>query len=210
MSVWGYVLVALLGYALGGIPTAYWAGCLRGVDIRRHGSGNVGATNAARVLGWKVGLGVLAVDTGKGALAAGALPLLFPGGDPVSLGVAAGAGAILGHVFTPYLGFRGGKGVATGAGVLLVLAPLPTLVAMGVFLVLALSTAIVSVGSMGAALALPLATYGLAWTGVPAHPAVLGLTVAAACFVLFTHRANLRRLVQGKEPRFRRPWLRKG
>ncbi len=199
------------GYLLGGLPTAYLAGRLKGVDIRRHGSGNVGATNAGRVLGWKVGVLVLVVDAAKGALAAGLAPLLLScWADPVYLGIAAGGGAILGHVFTPYLRFRGGKGVATAAGALAVLALLPTLSAAAVFLALVVATGFVSLGSMGASLALPVVAYILGFWGWPTPQPVLGLLVALAGFVFFTHRSNIRRLVQGKEHRVRRFWERRG
>ncbi len=206
-----YAVIAAVGYALGGVPTAYLAGRLRGIDIRRHGSGNVGGTNALRVLGWRVGLPVLALDVAKGYLAAGVLPWLPSlAGDPTYLRLAGGLGALLGHVFSPYLRFRGGKGVAAGAGALLALAPLPTVIASGVFLVLALGTGIVSVGSLGAAAALPVAAFLLhRWAGVAVHPAVQGLTVALFPFVAWTHRANIRRLLAGTENRFRRPWDRR-
>ncbi|MCX7750560.1 MAG: glycerol-3-phosphate 1-O-acyltransferase PlsY [Candidatus Bipolaricaulota bacterium] len=211
MSVGSYAGIAIAGYLLGGIPTAYLAGRLKGVDLRRHGSGNVGGTNAVRVLGWRVGIPVLALDILKGYAAGGLLPRLPWVGDPVYLGLAAGLGAVLGHVFTPYLGFRGGKGVAAGAGVLLALAPLPTLIASSVFLVLAFSTGIVSVGSLGATAALPLAAFLLdRFAGIPVHPAVQGLAVGLVPFVVWTHRGNVRRLLLGTENRFRRPWERRG
>ncbi len=203
---------AILGYLVGGIPTAYLAGRLRGVDIRRHGSKNVGGTNALRVLGWRVGATVMALDLVKGYLAAGGLPRLpFLAGESVYHGLCAGAAAVAGHVFSPYLRFRGGKGVAAGAGVLLALAPLPTALAAGVFVVLAFGTGIVSVGSLGATAALPVAAVLLdRYKGSATHPAVLGLAVGLVPFVFYTHRANIRRLIAGKENRFRRVWERRG
>ena len=204
-------VVAVLGYLLGGIPTAYLAGRLRGVDIRKHGSGNVGGTNALRVLGWKVGLPVMAIDLAKGYLAAALLPRIpLSGLDTAYLAIAGGVGAVLGHIFSPYLGLRGGKGVAAGAGMLLALVPVPVGICAGVFFLLAFGTGIVSVGSISAAAALPLVTWLLSRAGYPTHPAVQWLTVALALLVFWTHRANIKRLIQGRENRFRRPWERRG
>lgn len=210
MEAASYAAIAAVGYVLGGIPTAYLAGWVKGIDIRRHGSGNVGGTNALRVLGWKVGLPVMALDVAKGYLAAGVLPRLpFLAGDPTYLALAGGMGALIGHVFSPYLRLRGGKGVAAGAGILLALAPLPTGIAAGAFLLFAFGTGIVSVGSLGAAATLPLAAFLLhRHAGVAVHPAVQGLAVGLFPFVVWTHRANVRRLLTGNENRFRRPWER--
>lgn len=212
MSALSYALIALAGFLVGGIPTAYVVGRLQGVDLRRLGSGNVGGTNAVRVLGWKLGVAVMAADVGKGYLAANLLPRLsLWEGDLVYLGLCGGVGAVLGHVFSPYLRFSGGKGVAAGAGVLLALAPLPTAIAGGVFLVLALGTGFVSVGSLAASVALPVAAFLLdRLGGHPVFPAVQGLTVGLALLVFYTHRMNIRRLMAGKENRFRRLWGRGG
>ncbi|HAZ28108.1 TPA: acyl-phosphate glycerol 3-phosphate acyltransferase [Candidatus Acetothermia bacterium] len=208
MNALSYGIVAVLGYLLGGVPTAYVAGRLRGVDIRRRGSGNVGGTNALRVLGWKVGVGVMALDAAKGYLAVALLPRLpLPGGEPVYLGLGAGAAVVFGHVFSPYLGFRGGKGVATAAGVLLALAPLPVAIASGAFFVVAFGTGFVSLSSMTASVALPLAAFLLDRYGAySVHPAVLALMAGLAPLVFYTHRANIRRLISGDENRFRRFW----
>ncbi|MGC9530257.1 MAG: glycerol-3-phosphate 1-O-acyltransferase PlsY [Candidatus Bipolaricaulaceae bacterium] len=206
MSAVHLAIVGLLGYFLGGIPTAYLAGRAAGVDIRRHGSGNVGGTNAVRVLGWKRALPVMVVDVGKGYVAAWLLPKLpLSGLDPVYLALAGGAGAVLGHVFSPFLRLRGGKGVAAGAGMLLALIPVPVGICAALFALVVLGSGIVSLGSLSAAAALPAVTflYG------EAHPAVRWLTVALAAFVFWTHRSNLRRLLAGKENRFPRPWERR-
>jgi glycerol-3-phosphate acyltransferase PlsY len=211
VAAFSYVVVAVMGYLWGGIPTAFLVGRRRGVDIRRRGSGNVGGTNALRVLGWKVGVAVMAADAAKGYLAAGVLPRLpMWAGDPVYLGLCGGLGAVLGHVFSPYLRFRGGKGVAAAAGVLLALAPLPTAIAAGVFFLLTFGTGIVSVGSLGAAAALPVAALLLdRYTDHAVPRAVLALTAALALFVFYTHRPNIRRLIAGNENRFRRFWERR-
>lgn len=210
VGVLSYPLIAVLGYALGGLPVAYLAGRLRGVDLRRLGSGNVGGTNALRVLGWKVGIAVMALDVAKGYVAAGLLPRLpVLEGPPVYLGLCAGLAAVLGHVFSPYLRLRGGKGVAAAAGVSLALAPFAVAIAAAVFALLTAVTGIVSVGSLGAALTLPVAAFLLSrFAGVELHPAVGAMTVALVPIVFCTHRANLRRLREGTENRFRRFWER--
>jgi glycerol-3-phosphate acyltransferase PlsY len=211
MSWWNLLVVAALGYLLGGVPTAYLAGRCRGIDIRTQGSGNVGGTNALRVLGWKWGLPVMAVDVGKGYLATWLLPRLsfspLPG---VYLAIAAGVGAVLGHIFSPYLGFRGGKGVATGAGMLLALIPGPVGICAAIFFLVAFGTGIVSLGSLKAGAALPLVTWLWGRWVAPVPPAVQWLTVALAGLVFWTHRSNIRRLLAGKENQFRRPWERRG
>ena len=141
----------LAAYASGSIPTAYLAGRAKGVDLRKHGSGNLGATNAWRVLGWRIGLAVYAVDTLKGALPVLLLPR--PVAQPELAAIAYGVAAILGHVRPVFLGFqRGGKGVATAGGVFLALAPIPLLVALGVFGAVFVGTGYVSLGSLSAVL----------------------------------------------------------
>lgn len=206
------ILVALLGYLLGGIPSAYLVGKRRGVDIRKHGSGNVGTTNAFRVLGWRAGLVVLVADVGKGAVATGLLPLLFfPQAEAgVYPALAGGLAAILGHVFTPYLRFRGGKGVATTVAVVLVIFPLPlSLIFLAVFCVVAFTTGFVSLGSLSAAAALPIATF-LLQDALHCPKQLPWAALALALFLVFTHRENIRRLLRGTENRFRPFWQRRG
>jgi glycerol-3-phosphate acyltransferase PlsY len=202
-------LLLILAYLVGAFPSSVVLGkVFRGVDVLRVGSGNAGATNAWRVFGWRIGLAVMAIDTAKGALAAAAVPRIPVGALPVSLPAASilcGAAAVVGHVFPVYIGFRGGKGVATGAGMLAAVAPIPTAVALGVFAVAVLTTGWVSLGSLLGAWSVPVAVALLppASDGL-AHPLLLGLTAALAAFITVTHRSNLRRLVQGKEARFQR------
>jgi len=200
-------IAVLLGFALGSIPTAYLVGRLHGVDIRKHGSGNVGMTNAWRVLGWKAAVPVGIVDVLKGYLASAWVSRLGAAGgfDPIYAGILTGAAAILGHVFTPWLKFRGGKGVATGAGMLLGLMPLPVGICAGVFATAFFSTWTVSVGSLSAAAALPLSVFLLdRFTRASYEPALLWLSVALAAFVFWTHRTNIRRLLRGEELSFKR------
>ncbi len=199
----------VLAYLIGSFPTAVVLGrALRGVDIRLEGSGNAGATNAWRVLGWRIGLAVMVLDAAKGAVAAAIIPRIAASTLPIDIGAAAifcGLAAVLGHVFPVYTGFRGGKGVATGAGMLAAVAPVPVAIALGVFLLATTVSGWVSLGSLLGA-----------WTAVltsvlvpPSHdglsyPLLVGLTSALAVFITVTHRENLRRLVRGQEHKFPR------
>ena len=193
---------ALVAYAAGSIPAAYLAGRSRGVDLRRHGSGNLGATNVVRTLGWKIGLVVFLFDAAKGALPVLYLPPLTASTlSPQSLGILYGLAAILGHARPLFLGFRkGGKGVATSAGVFAALAPVALLVAFSVFVLLLLATGYVSLGSLVSATVLP---FVLAYTHGVRSP-VFGVSVLLVAFVFWTHRANIGRLRRGEEHRFGR------
>lgn len=195
------VLAVLLSYIVGSFPSAYLAGKARGVDLREHGSGNLGATNVFRVLGAKIGIAVFLFDVAKGAIpvllfghwTGGLVPLLL-------LQVACGVAAILGHVRPLFLGFRrGGKGVATAAGVFFGLAPLPALAAFGTFVIVLLASGYVSLGSLMAAVVLPIAIL-LAHGAKP----LFYLAIVVAVFVFWTHRANIGRLRRGEEHRFGR------
>lgn len=202
----------LLAYLLGSIPFAYLAGKLaKGIDLRQHGSGNLGATNVYRTLGWKVALVVFLCDVGKGAAAAALLPrlvtgipgpyALVPGHPYLALGIAYGVAAILGHSRSVFFRFRsGGKGVATSAGVFLALAPWATLAALVTFAIVLKVSGYVSLGSLVAAVVLPLAL--LLTQGARTPLFVVSLLVAA--FVFWTHRANIERLRRGEEHRFGR------
>lgn len=192
-------VLVLAAYFTGAFPTSYVAGrMVRGIDLRQHGSGNLGATNAFRVLGWKAATPIFIVDIAKGFLPAYLFPLLDGTASPL-WALVYGAAAIIGHVFSIYVGFRGGKGVATGAGVFLALAPLAVLGGLALWLALVFGTGYVSLGSIVAAAALPVL---VAVTGAPRE--VLLLSVALAAFVIYAHRANIGRLVRGEEHRFRR------
>ena len=203
----GLAGILVISYLVGAIPTALLAGkALRRIDIREHGSRNAGATNAWRVLGWKAGLAVLVVDLGKGVVAAALVSRLPVGRLPLDLGnvsVLCGVAAVVGHVFPVYVGFRGGKGVATAAGMLLATAPLPTISAAGVFLAVVLGTGFVSLGSILAGVSLPALIPLFAHSGVGRYPPLLlALCLVLLAFILFTHRRNLVRLARGTEPRF--------
>lgn len=196
MSVNGMVIPAAIAfsYLLGSVPTGLWLGLkLRNIDIREHGSRNIGATNTLRVLGKKLGIITLAMDVLKGWLpVAAALWLNAWDYLPILCGLA----AILGHTFSVFLWFRGGKGVATSTGVFLGLAPMPTLIAALVFAVVVTATRMVSAGSIAAAAALSVAVFFF-----PASVPVRVVTVVVAALVILKHRANIQRIVKGEESR---------
>jgi glycerol-3-phosphate acyltransferase PlsY len=195
-------LAVVLSYIIGSVPAAYLAGKSRGIDLRRYGSGNLGATNVVRTLGWKVGLVVFAFDVAKGALPVLVLPRWTeapPSAEVVA--ILCGVAAIVGHFRPIFLKFGpGGKGVATAAGVFFALAALPMLAAVAAFALVVLTTGYVSLGSLTAAVVLPvllLVTEG-------ARSPVFQISVVLAAFVFWTHRANIRRLRRGEEYRFGR------
>ena len=193
---------AAVGYILGSIPFAYLAGRLtRGIDLRQHGSGNLGATNVYRTLGAKVALVVFLLDVLKGAAPVW-LVLRYGRGDHIlAWAIGAGIAAIAGHAKPVFLLWRGGgKGVATATGVFLALAPVPTLVAVASWIAVVALSGYVSLGSLVAALALPVAIAALLGT----HALVFPVSVAIALFVFWTHRANIGRLRRGEEHRFGR------
>ena len=196
------MIVALLvaaAYLIGAFPTSFVVARLtRGIDLRQHGSGNLGATNAYRVLGWKAATPIFIVDIAKGFIPTFFFPA-FDGSDAFGWTLAYGTAAIIGHVFSIYVRFRGGKGVATGAGVFLALAPVPVLAGLVIWGALVYFTGYVSLASIVSAAALPVT---VALTG--ARVEVLVLAIALAAFVIFAHRANIRRLVRGEEHRFGR------
>lgn len=188
-----------LAYLLGSIPTSYVVGrSVHGIDLRKHGSGNLGATNAFRVLGWRAALPVIIVDVGKGWVPAAFFPL-WDGAAPLEWALAYGAAAILGHVLSVFVAFRGGKGVATSAGVFMALAPWAALIGAVVWTVVVVLTRTVSLGSLLAAVVLPIAVFA---TGEPRFE--LWLSLALSAFVIYAHRSNIRRLLRGEESRITR------
>jgi glycerol-3-phosphate acyltransferase PlsY len=193
-------LALLASYLLGDIPTSHLVSRLFAkIDLREHGSGNLGATNLYRVLGWKYAIPVALFDIAKGAIPV----LVFAPRvtDSELFAVACGVAAILGHVFSVFVGFKGGKGVATAAGVMLGLTPLALAVAAAVWAVLVLLTGYVSLASIAAAAVLPLAVYLLER---PTTAELLWIDVAVAAGVIFLHRRNIQRLIKGTESRFGR------
>jgi len=212
-----YGAVILASFLLGSIPTAYLVvKKLKGIDIRTVGSKNVGATNAGRILGNQWFVLIMIVDAAKGAAACFLMMIViklagFNDGDFFSKGVPvifAGAAAIVGHTFTPWLGFKGGKGAATALGVFLVLAPLTTLVCAVIFSLIVLLTRYISLGSILASVVLPI---GIFFEHRPFHETGKDATVlffialAIAIFITYKHRDNINRLVKGKENKFGQP-----
>ena len=215
MPILGYVIVAIAAYLLGSIPTGFLVARARGIDIRAAGSGNIGATNAMRVLGKPAGIFVLLMDAVKGYVACAFLPpLVFNWLDPhfsglfvyfqnwpveyqIRVHVVAGLFAVLGHNYTCWLRFKGGKGIATSAGVYLALAQWPLLIAVVAFILALLATRYVSVGSISAAVALPVAVWVL-----PPHNLLLGtVTTVLGAMAIYKHKGNLQRLAAGTENR---------
>jgi glycerol-3-phosphate acyltransferase PlsY len=186
-------------YLVGSIPASYlaarWFG---GIDLREHGSRNLGATNLYRTLGWKFAVPVGLFDVAKGALPT--LAFASRAGDHPFLPSLCGLAAVVGHTLSPFAGFKGGKGVATAAGMLLALTPAAVGLVALLWLVLVRVTGYVSVGSIAAAAAFPLAD----WTLQPGrrNPADLGLDCALAAFIVWKHRGNITRLLAGTENRF--------
>jgi glycerol-3-phosphate acyltransferase PlsY len=192
----------IVAYLLGSFPSAYLAGLSRGIDLRQHGSGNLGATNVVRVLGAKIGALVFLADILKGFLPVFFLPRFVPSAHAELFALVLGVAAIVGHVKPVYLrGKGGGKGVATAAGVFLGIAWLPATIAFLVWLLVFLVWRYVSLASLVAAAVLPLAFWATGW---PVRDIVFGMSVALAAFVFYTHRANIGRLWRGEEHNFRR------
>ena len=215
MPILSYVIVAVAAYLLGSIPAGFLVARAKGVDIRAAGSGNIGATNAMRVLGKPAGIFVLLMDALKGYAACAFLPpLIFnwlaphfsglyrpfqdtPFEFQIRFYVVAGIFAVLGHNYTCWLKFKGGKGIATSAGVYLALAPWALLIGLVVFILALLATRYVSVGSISAAVALPAAVWIL-----PPHNLLLGIvTTVLGVLAIYKHKGNLQRLAAGTENR---------
>jgi glycerol-3-phosphate acyltransferase PlsY len=215
VPLWSYILTALAAYLLGSIPTGFLVAKAKGIDIRAVGSGNIGATNTMRALGKTAAIFVLLLDALKGYAACYYLPPLifnwlaphFSGlfsyfhDEPVELQtryfLVAGIFAVLGHNYTCWLKFKGGKGIATTAGVYLALAPWAVLVALVVFILAVFLTRYASVGSILAAVALPVTV----WVMTP-HNLLLGIvTTALGALAIYRHKANIQRLIAGTENR---------
>ena len=187
----------LLGYAMGSVPFAFLLARRAGIDVRVAGSGNVGAANVLRTTGLPLGVTVMMLDIGKGAAS---VLTAYAAAGTVSSMAAAGAAAIVGHIYPVWLRFHGGKGVAVAAGAFAVLAPVATIAASAVFFATVWLSRLVSLGSMAATVTLPSA----AWlTGAP--PAVVSAAFGSAALILFRHRANMRRIAGGTEQRFGAP-----
>lgn len=196
-----YLIAAIVGYLLGSIPFGFLMGKWKGIDLRKEGSGNIGATNALRILGKPAGSAVLALDALKGAFACWIAPTLVvtmlgsnSNGQLISL--VAGFSAVLGHNYTCWLRFKGGKGIATSAGVLLALTPGGLLISLATFLLLLGITRTVSIGSIGAAAILPIGTWVSGGRG-----GLLVITIVMGGLAIYKHKSNILRLLAGTEPK---------
>ena len=189
------IILTILSYLLGSVPSGFLVGSSAGVDVRGEGSGNIGATNVARTLGWKKGLLTLGFDVAKGFLPVLAAQLLDLGAGAAA---AAGLAAFAGHLYPVFLGFKGGKGVATAAGVYIAAMPLGILVLVGVFALVVVASRRVSPASMAAAVLAPAVAWALSY---PQEVAWMSLVIGV--LVVVRHRENIRRLVAGEEAPFK-------
>lgn len=197
--LWFSILPA---YFIGGIPFGYLIGRSQGIDIREHGSGNIGATNVVRVLGKKLGYSCFLCDFAKGALPVIIVRSVWPEG-PTALPAALALATVLGHVFSPYLKLQGGKGVATATGALIAVAPYPLLGALTVWILAYFSTRVVAIASIAAAIALPIACYAgqIANLFTTSKPTQI-LLIAISLMIVVRHRTNIQRLIAGSEHGF--------
>ncbi|MFV0415589.1 MAG: glycerol-3-phosphate 1-O-acyltransferase PlsY [Chthoniobacterales bacterium] len=192
-----YLLYFAAAYFLGSIPFGLIAGRMKGVDLRKHGSGNIGATNAGRVLGKPLGYTVFALDFLKGLLAVG-LPGILQA--PEWVGIVCFFCVVLGHNFPLWLGFRGGKGIATSGGGMLGLIPLAFVISLSVWLILFFATRYVSLASIGGSLALP-ATTGALYAMGKGSGLLFAVTAIMCVMAVWLHRSNIKRLLAGTESR---------
>ena len=191
----------LIGYVTGATPFGFLAGKLKGIDIRDHGSGNIGATNVLRTLGKPVGITVLVLDILKGIVPVVAAMQLT---DHSAVHIATAIATILGHNFTFWLNFKGGKGIATTAGAILPIIPVPLVVAVSAWFILFFATKFVSVASIAAAVAIPATAIVQAALSGNWNGSVLILSLVVCFLAVWRHRSNIRRLLKGEEPRFQK------
>jgi glycerol-3-phosphate acyltransferase PlsY len=208
------VIVVLLSYIVGSIPTSVmlskWG---HGFDIRSKGSGNAGGTNVFRVLGWKSGMFVIIVDALKGVIATTVVARLFwdptlpfynhtPFDDFTIIQMICGGAAVIGHVWTVFAGFKGGKGIATGSGMLIGIAPTEFAISIAVFLIFLYAFKYVSLGSIMAAASFPLSLiirYNILSDEIHSYKTLVFFSTGIALFLIYSHRANIKRLIEGTE-----------
>ena len=205
--------IVVLSYLVGSIPNSILISrAVRGIDIREHGSGNAGGTNVMRVLGWKYGVLVILLDALKGVVAVvfvarlhyGAMPFqnMTPFDDFTLVQIIAGLAAVIGHIWTIFAGFRGGKGIATALGMLLMIVTVDMLVAIGVFIVVVAVSRYVSLGSILGAIAVPLTLIfreNVLHVDIPSYNTILPFLIAVSLLVIYTHRKNVVRIFNGSE-----------
>jgi glycerol-3-phosphate acyltransferase PlsY len=206
-------IIVILSYLVGSIPNSIIISkAVSGIDIRNHGSGNAGGTNVMRVLGWKYGVIVILLDALKGAVAVVIISRLFYGPLPFEnvspfddftlVQIIAGMSAVIGHVWTVFAGFKGGKGIATALGMLLTLITVDMLIAVGIFTLVVLISKYVSLGSIIAAISVPATLFireNLFHVDIPGYSTLLPFIIAVTALVIFTHRKNLVRILNGSE-----------
>jgi len=209
--------IIILSYLIGSIPTSIIISkAVRGIDIRQHGSGNAGGTNVMRVLGWSHGLLVILLDALKGVLAVvviarlhyGAIPFenATPFDDFTLVQIIAGISAVIGHIWTVFAGFKGGKGIATALGMLLMIITVDMLVAVGVFILVVTISKYVSLASIIGAIAVPLTLFvreNIFHVDIHSYNTLLPFVIAVSLLVIFTHRKNVVRLINGNEHKLR-------
>ncbi len=198
------ILMLILSYLIGSIPTSIIAGKLvRGIDIRQHGSGNAGATNVFRVLGWKTGVVVLIIDILKGLVPTvwvAKVGMMGMGGHPINFQILAGLAAVFGHIWTLFAAFKGGKGVGTGAGMIIGIAPLAVLICVVVFVAVVAISRIVSLGSILASVTFFVVIFAQRFLFQQSVPdQLLIFSIFIPLLIIFTHRSNLQRLWRGEE-----------
>ena len=205
--------IIVISYLLGSIPNSIILSKMaKGIDIREHGSGNAGGTNVIRVLGFKLGLSVIFLDALKGALAVIVIARLFSGSMPVNnltpfddftlVQIIAGISAVVGHIWTIFAGFKGGKGIATALGMLLIIITIDMLIAVGVFLIVVSISRYISLGSISAAITVPLALFArenIFHVNIPGYHILLPFIIIISLLVILTHRENITRLLKGNE-----------
>jgi len=207
MLILVFAAIAVVAYLLGSIPCGYLAGLSKGVDLRKAGSGNIGATNALRVLGKPLGYATFAGDFLKGFLAVklgSGLAHAFLHGYAVEGGIAAALFAVVGHMFPVWLGFRGGKGIATSGGIMLGLFPWPVFtLGLILWIILFFTTRYVSIASIAAAISLPTTTIILYFFNFPgSHWLLCLIALIMAALAVWRHKPNIERLLNGTEKRF--------
>jgi len=214
------IIVIILSYLVGSIPTGLIIGkYFKGIDLRKHGSKNLGSTNAFRVLGWKLGILVQVIDVAKGIVATLLISKLFYGALPFEnrtpfqditiVQIIAGISAIIGHVWTVFADFKGGKGINTAGGMLLSLAPIDATISIGVFVLVLIFSGYVSLGSISAAFAFPSTLFireNIFDVNIDGYHTLVYFSLGVAIFLLYNHRANIKRLLYGEENRFERWW----
>jgi len=207
------LVIIILSYLVGSIPTGILVGkAAKNIDIREHGSGNMGGTNVFRTLGWQYGLLTLVLDALKGAVAVVLISRLYLGSFPFPnatpfddftlVQIFAGLSAVIGHIWTVFAGFKGGKGIATALGFLISLVTVDMLLAVGVFVIVVYFSKYISLGSISAAASIPvimIVRENIFNIDIPSYGTVLPFSIVLALLVIYTHRANIKRLIQGNE-----------